>query len=193
MERVSFAHMEDGTADDYRIIGEAVKNSHHLLADELLDMVQSTEHAEQGIQVTRFEHALQTATLAFKDGETEEMIVGALLHDIADNISPYNHADVGAAILRPYVSDRVHWIVKHHGFFQTYYYAHFQGRDRYARDKYKGHPYYQDCIDFCAKYDQMAFDPDYTETMPLEAFEPMVRRIFSRAPNFDMASESNAA
>ncbi|MBC6440494.1 MAG: HD domain-containing protein [Rhodospirillales bacterium] len=184
--------MEDGTADDYRIIGEAIRNAHHLLADELLTLLRATETAEQGIQVTRLDHALQTATYAFKDGQDEEMVVGALMHDIADNISPYNHAEVAAGILRPYVRDEVTWIVKHHGLFQTYYYAHFQGRDRNARDAYKGHPHYQACVDFCHKYDQMAFDPNYTETMPLEAFEPMVRRIFARAPNFDMSTRDVA-
>ncbi|MBT6203035.1 MAG: HD domain-containing protein [Alphaproteobacteria bacterium] len=193
MEKVSFAHMEDGTADDYRIIGEAIAGSHHRLAGELLTMLKATESAEQGIQVTRYEHALQTATLAFKDGQDEDMVVAALMHDIADNISPYNHAEVGAAILKPYVSEKAHWVVKYHGLFQTYYYAHFKGGDRLARDKHKGHPHYQACIDFCAKYDQMAFDPDYSETMPLEAFEPMVHRIFSRTPNFDMATKDEAA
>ncbi len=193
MEKVSFVHMEDGTADDYRIIGEAIKGAHHLLAGELLTLLQATETAEQGIQVTRFQHALQTATYAYKDEQDEDMVVAALMHDIADNIAPYNHAEVAAGILRPYLSEKAVWIVKHHGLFQTYYYAHHLGRDRYARDKYKGYPHYQACIDFCAKYDQMAFDPNYTETMPLEAFEPMVHRIFSREPNFDMATKDVAA
>ena len=193
MKKVSFAHMADGTAEDYRIIGDAIRGAHGLLADELLSLLKATETAEMGINVTRLEHALQTATHAFRAGEDEDMTVGALMHDIADNISPYNHAEAAAAILKPYVSPRVHWVVKYHGLFQTYYYAHFQGGDRNARDAFRGHPYYEDCIDFCANYDQVAFDPDYGETMPLEAFEPMVRRVFARAPNFDMSTRAEAA
>ena len=100
-------------------------------------------------------------------------------HDIGDVISPLDHAAASAAVLRPYVSDEVHWVVAQHGLFQTYYFAHFHGRDRNARDKYRGHPCYQLCVDFCERWDQRAFDPDY-ETLPLTAFEPLVRRVFSQ-------------
>ena len=47
----------------------------------------------------------------------------------------------------------------------------------HARD----HPWYQDAVDFCHRWDQCAFDPDY-ESLPLEFFEPMVRRVFAREP-----------
>ena len=193
MEKVGFAHMEDGTAEDYRIIGDAIRGAHGQLAGRLLDLLKETETAEMGLNVTRLEHALQTATHAYRNGEDEDMVVGALMHDVADTIAPYNHAEVAAGILRPYVSERVTWVVKRHGLFQTYYYAHFRGGDRNARDAYRGHPHYRDCIDFCARYDQVAFDPDYGETMPLEAFEPMVRRVFSRAPRFDLATGDGEA
>ena len=53
--------------------------------------------------------------------------------------------------------------------------------DRNKRDKYKSHKYYQACVDFCEKYDQASFDPDY-KSLPLSEFEPMVKRIFSRKP-----------
>ncbi len=193
MPKVSFAHMENGTAEDYRIVADAIRDAHGLLAGQLLDLLKATETAEMGLNVTRLEHALQTATHAYRNGEDDDMVVGALMHDIADNIAPYNHAEVAAAILRPYVSERVAWVVKRHGLFQTYYYAHYRGGDRNARDAYRGHPHYRDCIDFCAKYDQIAFDPDYAGTMPLEAFEPAVHRVFSRAPRFDLATRDEAA
>lgn len=192
MEKVSFVHMADGTADDYRIIGEAVKMSNDYVADDVLALLQQNERVDFGYQVSRLEHSLQAATHAFRDDQDEEMVVAALLHDVGDTLSPYNHAQIAAGILRPYVSDRTYWVVLQHGFFQTYYYGHLFGRDRNARDRYKGHPHYQACVDFCAKYDQNAFDPDF-DTMPLEAFEPMVRRIFARAPNVDMAAGDAAA
>ena len=129
----------------------------------------------------RLEHSLQSATRAYRDGADEEMVVAALLHDIGDLLSPYNHSEMAAAVLRPYVSEKTHWIVRHHGLFQSYYYAHHTGGDRNARDAYRDHPWYQDTVDFCHKWDQSSFDPDY-ESLPLEFFEPMVRRIFAREP-----------
>ncbi len=80
--------------------------------------------------------------------------------------------------MKPYVSKRVHWIVANHCIFQGYYYNHYLGGDRNARDRFKDHPWYDDCVYFCHNYDQNAFDPDY-ETKPLEFFEPMVRRLFA--------------
>ena len=40
---------------------------------------------------------------------------------------------------------------------------------------------FQRTADFCENWDQVSFDPDY-DTMPLEAFEPMVKRLFARTP-----------
>ena len=127
------------------------------------------------------EHSLQCATRAHRDGADEEMVVAALLHDIGDLLSPFNHSELAAAVLRPYVAERTYWIVRHHGLFQSYYYAHHTGGDRHARDAYRDHPWYQDTVEFCHRWDQSSFDPTY-ELLPLEFFEPMVRRIFGRAP-----------
>ena len=109
------------------------------------------------------------------------MVVAALLHDIGDELAPMNHSEYAAAILKPYVSEKIHWIVKMHGLFQTYYYAHHLGGDRFKREQFKDHKYYKDTIDFCENYDQGCFDPNY-KSLPLEHFAPMVKRIFSRKP-----------
>ena len=106
--------------------------------------------------------------------------VAALIHDIGDILSPYNHGELAAAMVRPYMSEKTRWIIEHHCVFQGYYYNHHLGGDRNARDKYKDSPYYEDCKYFCHNYDQNAFDPDYP-TKPLEFFIPMLRRIFSNA------------
>ena len=108
-------------------------------------------------------------------------LVAALLHDIGDEFAPMNHSQYAASVLRPYVSEKTHWIVEKHGLFQTYYSAEHLGGDKNARDKYKDHQYYQATIDFCEKYDQCSFDPNY-KSMSLKEFEPMVRKIFSRKP-----------
>ena len=124
---------------------------------------------------------MQSATRALHAGESEEMIVAALLHDIGDELAPMNHSEYAASILKPYVSEKTHWIVEKHGEFQAYYYAHHLGGNRNKRDKYKGHKYFDACVNFCEKYDQCSFDPNY-ESYPLEKFEPMVRNIFARKP-----------
>ena len=135
----------------------------------------------EGYQVSRLEHTLQSATRAYKNNETKEMVVAVLLHDIGDELAPMNHSEYAAAVLKPYVSEKTHWIVEKHGEFQTYYYAHHLGGDKNKREKYKGHKYYQACIDFCEKYDQVSFDPNY-ESFTLEFFKPMVKEIFARKP-----------
>ena len=179
MKKVSFVHMADGTAEDYRIIGEAMKEANKPLADDVLALLQENERIDLGYKVTRLEHSLQAASHAFRDNQSEEMVVAALLHDVGDTLAPFNHAQIAAGILRPYVSERAYWVVLHPGLFQTYYYNHHFGLDRNERDRFKGHPHYQACIDFCEKYDQAAFDPDY-ESETLEFFEPMVRRVMER-------------
>ena len=131
---------------------------------------------------SRLTHCLQAATRAVRSGADEELIVGALIHDIGDELAPYNHAEVAAAILRPYVRPEVSWIVEQHGLFQNYYYVHHFGGDRDARERLREHPWYEACERFCAAWDQCSFDPDYPSES-LEFFAPMVRRIFARTPH----------
>ena len=174
--RASFHQMKNGTKEDWQIIG-----SHHAelcsgLPDRVLTHLRLLDGDYGGFAVDRLTHSLQTATLAMRDGRDDEYVVAALLHDIGDTLAPNNHPEVGAAILRPYVSPRVHWIVQHHGVFQGYYFWHHIGMDRNARDQFDGHEWYDDCAEFCELYDQAAFEPA-GETLPLEEFEPMVRRV----------------
>jgi predicted HD phosphohydrolase len=178
METVSFIHMADGTAEDYALLNRYEDEYVAKLPDRLLAAVRNLEHSLSGYQVTRYEHSLQSATHALRDGRDEEYIVAALLHDLGDELAPYTHGEMAAAILRPYVRPEVVWAVKHHGLFQMYYYAHLTGGDRNARDMYRDREWYDSCVEFCEKYDQNCFDPDY-DTLPLDVFEPVVRRVVS--------------
>jgi predicted HD phosphohydrolase len=173
--------MDEGTREEYHACVELSKPFKSKLADRLLDAVTALKKSYPGEQVDRYVHSLQSATRAHRDGQDEEMVVAALLHDIGDMHCPENHAEFSASVLRPYVSPSTHWVILRHGLFQGYYYFHHFDLDRNARDKFRGHPDYERCADFCGKYDQMAFDPNF-DTMPLSAFEPMVRRIFAREP-----------
>ncbi len=181
MKKVSFTEMKKGTKEDYLLLDKNEKDFAKKTADRILKFLSSLTETLEGYQVSRLEHSLQSATRALYAGESEEMIVAALLHDIGDELAPMNHSEYAASILKPYVSEKTHWIVEKHGEFQAYYYAHHLGGNRNKRDKYKGHKYFDACVNFCEKYDQCSFDPNY-ESYPLEKFEPMVRNIFARKP-----------
>jgi predicted HD phosphohydrolase len=176
---VSFRRMEDGTKADYELLDRAEREYAKGLPDHVLASLRKLDHTLEGYPVSRLGHSLQAATRAQRDGADIELVVAALVHDIGDELAPYNHQEISAAILRPYVRPEVTWIVEQHGLFQNYYYVHHMGGDRNARDKLIDHPWYQACKDFCANWDQCSFDPDYP-TEPLETFEPIVREIFTR-------------
>ncbi len=179
--KVAFTSMAEGTREDYELLERLEAKFAAGAADRVLTQLRGLADSLSGYRVDRLEHSLQCATRAYRDGADEEMVVAALLHDVGDLLSPHNHSELAAAVLRPYVSERAYWIVRHHGLFQSYYYAHHTGGDRHARDAYREHPWYQDAVDFCHRWDQPSFDPDYP-SLPLDFFAPMVRRIFARAP-----------
>ena len=181
MKKVNFTEMKNGSKEDYELLERYEKNFERKTADRLLKYLASQTTTLEGYKITRLEHSLQAATRAYKNGESEEMVVATLLHDIGDDLAPMNHSQYAASIIRPYVSEKTYWIILHHGLFQTYYSAHHLGGDRNARDKFRNHKYYQDTVDFCEKYDQSSFDPNY-KSMSLEEFEPMVKKIFDRKP-----------
>ena len=178
---VSFTSMAAGTREDYELLERLEARFASSTADRVLEQLKGLAGSLAGYKVDRLEHSLQSATRAYRDGAEEEMVVAALLHDIGDLLAPHNHSEMAAAVLRPYVSERTYWVVRQHGLFQSYYYAHHMGGDRNARDRYIDHPWYQDAVDFCHRWDQSSFDPKY-DSLPLEFFEPMVRRVFAREP-----------
>jgi predicted HD phosphohydrolase len=170
--------MKDGTKEDWAIIGRHFGPLAAGLPDRALAHLRLLVGDHGGFAVDRLTHSLQTATLALEDGRDEDYVVCALLHDIGDVLAPINHPEIGAAMVRPYVSEKLHWIMAHHGIFQGYYFWHHIGMDRDAREQFRGHEFFDDCAEFCELYDQAAFDPQ-RETLPLEAFEPLLRRVLA--------------
>jgi predicted HD phosphohydrolase len=181
MKKVKFTEMKKGSIEDYLLLNNLEKKFIEGTADRILKTMQGLTSGLVGYPINRFEHSLQTATRALKEKASDEMIVAALLHDIGDELAPNNHAELAAAILKPYVSEKTAWIVEKHGIFQMYYYAHHLGFNKDERDKYKGHKYYAATAEFCEKWDQASFDPNY-KYLALKDFEPYVRKIFSRTP-----------
>jgi len=170
--------MTQGTRADWAGIRRGDAAFARDLADRLLGQLRLLRDVRHGFAVDRLEHCLQTASRAHRAGNDEEYVVCALFHDVGASLAPADHATFAALALKPYVSERNLWLLQQHDIFQGYYYLHFLGHDRHARDRFRGHPAFEYTAEFCEKFDQAAFDPTY-ESMPLEAFVPMVRRVIN--------------
>jgi predicted HD phosphohydrolase len=178
LQTVSFTRMSDGTAADYELLAELEEDYVRALPDRLLAALRALEHSFAGYRVSRYEHSLQSASRALRDGRSPEYVVAALLHDIGDELAPHTHGQMTAAVLSPFVEPRFVWVVEHHGVFQQHYYGRQTGDDPDARERYRGHEWFDDCVEFCELYDQNCFDPDY-DSLPIEEFEPLVRQVFA--------------
>ena len=181
MDHVSFTQMKDGTKEDYEFLTNHEIEYTKGTADRLLKALVSLDESLSGYQITRLGHSLQSATRAERDGADIDWVVCALLHDIGDIFAPYNHDEYAAAILRPFVREQCTWVVEKHGDFQMVYYGHHVGGDPHKRDAYAGHVYFDDCAQFCERWDQSSFDPAY-DTLPLAHFADRVREVFARQP-----------
>ncbi len=172
-----FTRMQDATREDYQAIAKHAMAFGKGLPDRVLAHLELLRGDSGGYAVDRLTHSLQSATRALRDERDEEYVVCALLHDMGDSIATANHADLAAVVLEPYVSEKNHWIVKHHAIFQGYYFFHHLGLDRNMRDRYKDSEHWKDCVEFCGRFDQNCFDPAY-DTLALDDFAPMVERVF---------------
>jgi predicted HD phosphohydrolase len=181
---VAFTRMQDGTAADYAVIEEIDNQYFAGLPDRVLAAVAGlATEGLGGYAVDRTEHSLQSATRALRNGEDTDYVVAALVHDIGDALAPFSHGSLAAAVLKPFVSERICWIVSHHPVFQMYYYAPHMGGVKDARERYRGSPWFDDTVFFCENYDENCFDPAY-DSLPLEHFEPMVREVLGREPHW---------
>lgn len=177
--QAKFRSFQESQAEDWQIIGKAFNAFAADLPARVIRHLELLKGDCGGFPVDRLEHCLQTATRAYEGGEDEEYVVVALLHDIGDTLGTYDHGEIAAAILKPFVSEANYWLLRHHQIFQGYDYFHHLGGDRHMREKYADSPYYEYTKRFCEIYDGKAFDPDY-ESRPLAFFVPMVQRVMAR-------------
>lgn len=174
----TFTKFSESTKQDWDNITELYKKTQSNVANQVLEQLQKLDGELDGYPVTRLEHSLQTATRAERDGQSMEYVMCALLHDLGDSLAPDNHEALAAAVIKPFVSEAHHWMVAHHGIFQGYYFWQHIGQNQHARDSYADHPYFQLTADFCEKYDQISFDPNY-ESHTLGYYEPYLRAFFN--------------
>lgn len=181
MTQAHFRHFGEAQRDDWALIDARFRDYVADAPRRVLAHLNNLAGDTHGYPVDRYEHSLQTATRALRDGADEEMVVCALLHDIGDDLAPANHAEIAAAILEPFIDPLNAWMIRHHELFQGYHYRHYFGLDRHAREAYRDHPAYARTVRFCDDWDQTSFDPDY-DTLPLSHFLPMVERVLGRPP-----------
>ena len=182
MKQVKFTQMKDGDKADYDLLHPLEVAYAAGTADRLLKALVELDESLSGYQITRLGHSVQSATRAWRDGADIDWVVSALLHDIGDIYAPYNHDEYAATILRPFVREQCAWCVQTHGDFQMLYYGHhLEGYDQHKRERHRGHPYFDDCAEFCERWDQASFDPNFDD-LPLSFFAPMVEEVFARKP-----------
>lgn len=179
----SFSDIAESSADDWQIILSQFGPYARALPDRVLDHLRLLHGDFGGFPVDRLTHSLQTATLAHRDGQDEEYVVCALLHDVGDTLGTFNHPEIAAAILKPFISEENLWMVQHHGIFQGYHFFHHLGMDRDLREAYRDHTQFTRTEHFCARYDGPAFDAKAVDTLPLSYFESMLRRVFAEPRN----------
>ncbi len=176
MKKSRLLSLKDMTHEDLALSDRIVEDLREQLPSRLLRALARADE-EPHFYLSPKDHMLQSATRAYRAGRGDLWIVAALFHDLGTHIAPLNHAAYAAAVLRPYVTDEIHWAIEHHALFQEHYWAHLTESAEDPRERFRGHPHFDATVDFCHNFDQNCFDPDY-DTLPLEFFAPLVHQVF---------------
>ncbi len=183
IEPTTFTRMDESTAEQWGVIGAETMRNQPRVAEQFLTMLRQLADITDGFATDQLTHSLQTATLAERAGADDEMVFASLCHDIGKVVSVFNHPAIAAEMIRPFVRDDVCNAIRYHQDFQgRHYYAHF-GKDPDARDQHTGQPWFDLAARFADEWDQVAFDPNH-DTLPLEHFEPLVRRMTEKPRSF---------
>jgi len=179
----TFTRMDESTLEEWMEIGARTAANQGRVAERMLDLLRSLGDITDGFATDQLTHCLQTATLAERAGADDEVVFAALMHDVGKAVSVPNHPAIAAEMIRPYVRSAVYQMIRVHQDFQgRHYYAHFGG-DPDAREAHRGELTAEEwelSERFADEWDQVAFDPAY-DTLPLEHFEPLVRRVTAKA------------
>ena len=180
-KKVSFTKMSEGTKEDFQLIAENDEVTAMELPERIIEHLKMMAEDDGAYRIDRMQHVLQAATRCERDGGDDDWIAATLVHDLGDVLAPFSQAEVAYEIIKPFVREDVAWTIKHHGIFQMYYNKNLSSEARQSREKFSDHPCYQQTIDFCEKWDQCSFDPDYISEA-LDHFIPVIQRVFTRKP-----------
>ncbi len=179
-----FTTMLEGSREDWgHIAVEHMKHQQSAAAKQIMDSLARLESIEVGFGANQLQHSLMTATLARRDGATDEEVVTALCHDLGKLFSIPNHGPIAAEMLKPYVSDELYHAVYWHQDFQGKYYYEFMGKSPAMRDRFKDEAWYATAEKLVDRWDAPAFDPAY-DSDSLASFEPEVTKVFSAPKRF---------
>ena len=173
-----FTRMQDGTAEDWAVIGAAHQEHFAGTPARMMDMLKSLQDVTVGFACDQLQHSLMTGTLARRDGASDEEVVIALLHDIGKAVNIPNHGAIGAELMRPYISEDAYHAIYHHQKFQGRYYYEYMGESAHLREDFKEESWYDLAEKLVDRWDAPAFDPDF-EVDSLESFEPLIQKIFA--------------
>ena len=148
------------------------------LPDRILAFLEMLRGLDDGFAIDQLGHALQTATRAERAGADEELIIGALMHDVGKLSGDEYHDAVSAEMLHGYVREDVYRIVRHHQDFTARYIAPIFGGEPERRSRWRHEPWFGTAEKFVDELDQLSFDPTFV-TEPLEHFAPLVHAVFS--------------
>jgi len=151
----------------------------------------SAEDASFGYRVNMYKHALQSATMALRDGLSPEDVVVALFHDVGYITSYSNHGEFASVLLGPHISERNHWMLRNHAVFQNFHAHHMAGIDRHEREMWRGHPHFDWTAEFVKLYDQATCDSDYLSE-PIETFIPMIESVLAGEASHPSKNENHA-
>lgn len=173
-----FTKMEDGTAEDWAVIGAAHQEHFTKTPAQLMTMLRSLEDVTLGFACNQLQHSLMTGTLARQAGASDEEVAIALLHDVGKAVNIPNHGAIAAELMRPYISDDAYHAIYNHQQFQGKYYYEFAGADPNLRENFTQESWYPLAMKLVDEWDAPAFDPDF-EVDSLESFEPLLQKIFA--------------
>ena len=179
MGEAMFTRMQEGTAEDWAVIGAAHQEHFKKTPAHLMDMLRSLEQVTVGFACNQLQHSLMTGTLARRDGAADEEVAIALLHDVGKAVNIPNHGAIGAELMRPYVSEDAYHAIYYHQHFQGRYYFEYLGASPNMREDHKNTSWYELATKLVDRWDAPAFDPEF-EVDSLESFEPLINKIFAQ-------------
>lgn len=176
--RASFKSMQESTRQDWQLIGGEFMQFAGALPARVIKHLQILEGDYGGFPVDRYTHSLQTATRALRDGRDEEYVVRAAARHRrhARQLQPSRHRSGHPQALRER-GQPLDGAEPRHLPGPLLLPSHRPDRD--MRDNFRDHPHYERTAEFCALYDNPAFDPK-AETLPIAEFEPMLRRVMAQ-------------